>query len=64
MDVVVMALDSMHVHNFCRQTVVVVKMLLFLELKIVFLRIFIIKKDILALGEGSTQGLVNTTITT
>ena len=62
-DITIIVLDSMHVHNFCRQTVAGVKILFFSEWTIVFLCMFITQEDILALGEGLTQGLVGTTIT-
>ena len=66
MDTVVMAKELMYVHNFHGQMVVYLKMLLFLELIIVLLRMLIIrkiKKDILVLGDGPTKGLDDTTIT-
>ena len=53
----------MHVYNFRRQVVAGVKMSLFLELIIVLLVMFMIKKHILVLGEGPTQGQNNTMIT-
>ena len=60
----VMVLDFMQVHNFHGQTVNRVKILLFLELIIVLLCMFIIEnKNILVFGEGPTQGLDDTTIT-
>ena len=65
MDTVVMAKDLMYIHNFHGQMVVYLKMFLFLELIIVLLRILIIrkiKKDILALGDGPTKGLDDTTM--
>ena len=55
-----MVLVSMDVRNCCGQKVAGVKTLLFLVIK---KDILIIKKDILVLGEGSIQGLDDTTIT-
>ena len=63
MNILVLALDSMPVHNFHGQMAAGVKILLLLELIIVFLCIFITKKDILILVEVPTQGLDDTTIT-
>ena len=64
MNIVVIVLDSMHVHNFHGQTVTGVKILLFLEFIIVLLCMLVIKKkDILVRGKGQTQGLDDTTIT-
>ena len=65
MDIVVIVLDLMHVHNFHGQMVAGVKIFLYLESLIVLLCMLIIKKYIyiLALSEGPTQGLCNTTIT-
>ena len=63
MDIVVIVLDFMHVHNFHGQTVAEIKMFLFLELIIVFRCMLIIKKGILVLGESPTQGLEDTPIT-
>ena len=56
-------LDSIHVPNFHGHTVAGVKVLLFSELTVVLLCMLIIKKDILVLGQGPTQGLDDTTIT-
>ena len=58
----VMVLDFMQVHNFHGQTVNRVKILLFFELIIVLLCVFIIEnKNILVFGEGPTRGLDDTT---
>ena len=53
----------MYVHNFLYKMVVRVKMLLFLELLMVLLCIFIVKKDILVIRKDPTQELNETTIT-
>ena len=59
-----MILGLTNVQNFHCQMVNGLKMLLFLELIVVFLRILIIRKKYdLFLGEGPTQRLDNTTIT-
>ena len=59
-----MILDLTNVQNFHCQMVNGLKILLFLELIVVFLRILIIRKKYdLFLGEGPTQRLDNTTIT-
>ena len=64
MGIFIMILGLMHVHNFHFQMVNGLKILLFLELIVVFLRILIIRKKYdLFLGEGPTQRLDNTTIT-
>ena len=66
MDIMVMVQELAYVHNFHGQMVVYLKMLLFLELIIVLLRMLIkrkIKKDILVLREDPTKGLDDTTIT-
>ena len=52
------------VQNFHWLTVVWVGMLLFLDLIWVYQFVLIIKKNILILGEGPTQGLDDTTLTT
>ena len=65
MVLVVMVMNLMHVHNFHYRIVNVVEMLLFLAWTIVHQRMLIIeKKDIIILGEGSTDGLEDTAITT
>ena len=59
-----MILGLTNVQNFHCQMVNGLKILLFLELIVVFLRILIIRKKYdLFLGEGPTQRLDNTTIT-
>ena len=60
MGILIMILDWTHFHNFLCEMVNGLKMLLFLELLVVLLRI---KKYVLLLAEGPTQGLYNTTIT-
>ena len=55
MDLVVIVLDLMDVHNFHGQTVNEVKILLFLGLVIVFLCMLIIEKKILVLDKVVTQ---------
>ena len=60
MHIVILALDSMHVHNFHYQTVAGAKLSLFLEFIIVLLCLLII---ILVLDEGPTQELDDTTKT-
>ena len=63
MDIVVIVLDLMDVHNFHGQTVNEVKILLFLGLIIVFLCMLIIEnKNILVLDEVATQRFNETTI--
>ena len=63
MNMAVIVLDSLHIHNFHGQRVAWVKILLFLEFVIVLLCILIIKeKDILVPGQGQTQELNDTTI--
>ena len=55
MDLVVIVLDLMDVHNFHGQTMNEVKILLFLGLVIVFLCMLIIEKKILVLDKVVTQ---------
>ena len=55
MDLVVIVLDLMDVHNFHGQTMNEVKILLFLGLVIVFLCMLIIEKKILVLHKVVTQ---------
>ena len=59
-----MELDLVLVHFFQFHILIGVKMLLLLELIWAHLCILIIRKDVLILGKGSTQGLDNTTLTT
>ena len=61
----VMVLDLMHVHNFHWQMVNGVKMLLFLVLIVVLLRMLITRNKIsYVFGEGPTERLDDTTTTT
>ena len=56
--------DGMHIYNFDGQMMNGVKILLFLELIIVFsLYVYIRKKDMLVLDEGPTDGLDDAIIT-
>ena len=55
MNIVVLVLDLMHVHNFNCQMVNGVKMLLFMELIINLPSMLIIGKDILVLGDKFQQ---------
>ena len=65
MDIVVMILDLMHVHSFHYQTIVGVKMsLVFGADNSSSVHVDNKKKDILLVGEGLTQGLDDTIITT
>ena len=59
-----MVLDLMHVQNFHYHLVNEIYTLLFLVWTIAYQDILIIKKDILVLGGGPTNGLDDTTITT
>ena len=56
------ALDLIFAHSFRLQVKNCKKMSSFLELIWAYLCILIIKEDILILGEGSTQGLDDTTL--
>ena len=63
--IMVMVLDLMHVHNFHWQMVNGVKMLLFLVLIVVLLRMLITRNKIsYVFGEGPTERLDDTTTTT
>ena len=63
MSIPVIGLDSMHVHNFHYQTVARVKLSLFLDLiNSSSIHVDNKKKDILVLGEGSTQRIDDSTI--
>ena len=56
--------DGMHIYNFDGQMMNGVKILLFLELIIVFsLYVYIRKKEMLVLDEGPTDGLDDATLT-
>ena len=55
MNIVVLVLDLMHVHNFNCQMVNGVKMLLFMELIINLSSMLIIGNDILVLGDKFQQ---------